>query len=80
METGTFLQKDVQDHIRENFIPLKYQTGKDAEQFTRFNVFALPTFVILDSEGDEVYRMVGYYKPEDFIGQMISARQIANKL
>ena len=80
METGTFLNKDVQDHIREYFIPVKYETGKNAEQFTRFNVFALPSFVILDSAGDEVYRMLGYYKPEDFIGQLTSARQIAGKL
>jgi len=80
METGTFLNKDVQDHVREYFIPVKYETGKDAEQFTRFNVFVLPSYVILNSAGDEVYRMAGYYKPVDFIGQLISARQIADKL
>jgi thioredoxin 1 len=80
METGTFLKDDVQDHIRENFVPVKYETGKDAEQFTRFNIVALPTYVILDAQGDEVYRMIGYYSPEDLIGQLISARQIAGKL
>ena len=80
METGTFLKDDVQDHIRENFIPVKYESGKDAEQFTRFSIVAFPTYVILDAQGDEVYRMIGYYSPEDLIGHLISARQIVNKL
>jgi thiol:disulfide interchange protein DsbD len=80
METGTFLNDAAQDHIRENFIPVKYESGKDAEQFTRFNVVAYPTYIILDAKGDEVYRMIGYYSPEDLIGQLVSAQQIAKKL
>ena len=80
METGTFLNDAVQDHIRENFIPVKYESGKDAEQFTRFSITATPTFIILDARGDEVHRMIGYYSPENLIGHLISARQIANKL
>ena len=80
METGTFLNDAVQDHILENFIPVKYESGKDAEQFTRFSISATPTYIILDARGDEVYRMIGYYSPEDLIGQLVSARQIGEKL
>lgn len=80
METGTFPNQDVQKYLREYFIPLKYESGRDADQFSRFGVFAMPSFFILDANGDQVYRMVGYYSPDDFITQLISALQIVSKL
>jgi thioredoxin-related protein len=80
METVTFPDQKVQKYLKEYFVPLKYESGRDAEQFTRFSVFMMPSFFILDANGDEVYRMVGYYTPEDFITQLISALQIVSKL
>ena len=74
METGTFLQEDVVSHMKEHFIALKYESGRDAEQFMRFNVRATPTFVVLDAEGSEIDRIVGFYNPDDFIGQLESVR------
>ncbi len=41
---------------------------------------ATPSYVILDSNGDEVYRMTGFYNADDFIGQLDSARSAAGKL
>jgi thioredoxin-related protein len=80
METGTFPNEEVQKYMRQYFIPLKYESGRDSDQFARFSVFATPSFFILDVNGDEVYRMVGFYSPEDFITQLISALQIVSKL
>jgi len=80
METGTFPNETVQKYIMEYFIPVKYESGKDAEQFARYSVFSIPSFFILDADGDVVYRMVGYFSPEDFVTQFISALQIAAKL
>ena len=76
METGTFLNNDVQSFIGKHFIPVKYESGTDADQFGRFSVAVLPTFVILDSLGNELHRMVGYYSPEDFIALLVSALRI----
>ena len=53
METGTFLDGGIQDFISKYFVPLKYESGKDGEQFMRFDVRGTPTFVVLDSEGNE---------------------------
>ncbi|MBI5057616.1 MAG: hypothetical protein HZB61_13460 [Nitrospirae bacterium] len=80
METGTFPHTDVQKHIAKHFVPVKYESGKNSEQFSKYAIFATPTFFILDVSGDELYRMVGYFTPEDFIGQLISALQIIGKL
>lgn len=74
METGTFQTATVQDYVSTYFIPLKYASGKDAEQFMRFSVTATPTFVILDADGNEIYRTRGYYEADDFISQLETAR------
>ncbi len=41
---------------------------------TRFGIKWTPTILILDSDGDEHHRFVGYLPPENFIGQIILAR------
>jgi thioredoxin-related protein len=79
METVTFLNENVQKHIKQNFVPLKYESGPDAEQFLRFGITATPTYVILDSKGDEIYRMIGFHNADDYIGELDSARSIAEK-
>lgn len=74
METGTFLKENVQEHIKKYFIPLKYESGRDSEQFLRFDVKATPTFIILDSKGNEIHRIIGFYSADDFIKQLELAR------
>ncbi|RJQ14394.1 MAG: thioredoxin family protein [Nitrospiraceae bacterium] len=80
METVTFPNPDVQKYITEHFVTVKYESGRDSEQFSRFGIFTTPTIFILDANGDELYRIVGHFTPEDFTGQLISARQIIGKL
>jgi thioredoxin-related protein len=77
METGTFPEETVRDEISKYFVPLKYESGRDAEQFLRFGIRATPTFVFLDSKGDEIHRIIGYFSADDFIKQLESARASA---
>lgn len=74
METGTFLRENVKDYVNKYFIPLKYESGRDAEQFLRFAVTATPTFLVLNTEGDEIYRTVGYSGADDFINHLEKSR------
>lgn len=66
METGTFPKKEVQEIINTSFVPLKFESGRDAEQFLRFGIRATPTFIFLDKEGNELHRVVGAYSAPDF--------------
>lgn len=75
METGTFLQEEVKEYINKNFLPLKYESGADAEQFRRFAVRATPSYVILDPGGNEISRIVGFYNAKEFIDQLEIARR-----
>lgn len=67
METGTLPQEAVREHLSKYFVPLKFQSGRDADQFLRFDVRATPTYVILDEKGNELKRFIGYQSAEDFI-------------
>ena len=70
METGTFPQVEVKDIINKHFVPLKYESGKASEQFFRFGVTVIPTYIFLDSKGNEINRIIGFYSTGDFIKQL----------
>jgi thioredoxin-related protein len=36
----------------------------------RFNVRGTPTFLVIDSDGNETHRILGFYSPDEFIGQL----------
>jgi thioredoxin-related protein len=70
METGAFLKDEVIEYINSNYIAMKYESGKDGEQFMRFNVRGTPTFLVLDAEGNEQHRMVGFMGHEELLKQL----------
>lgn len=70
METGTFLTDNVNDFIQSKFVPLKYESGRDSEQFMRFGIRATPTYVFLDSSGNEVHRVVGFLGANNFMQEL----------
>jgi thioredoxin-related protein len=73
METVTFPAEAVKGMIDRYFIPLKYESGSDAEQFLRFGIRATPTVIFLDSEGNEIHRHVGFLGAETFLKEMEKA-------
>ncbi len=73
----TLLTESVQAYIRTYFIPLKYESGADSEQFIRFAVSAKPAIIVLDSEGNEIFRKIGYFEPDSFIEKLEKARKKA---
>lgn len=74
METGTFPDKALADYINDKFIPIKYESGMDAEQFKRFNVMGIPAFVVLDAEGNELSRFIGFQAPEQLMDELDKIR------
>jgi thioredoxin-related protein len=76
METGTFPTEDVSEFIKTNFVPLKYESSRDSEQFMRFGIRGVPAYIFLDAKGNEIHRIVGYYKAEDFLKELHQARSL----
>jgi thioredoxin-related protein len=79
MKKNTLLSEIVQEYMTKHFVPLQYESGMDSEQFMRFDVPATPATVVLDAEGNEIFRSIGYLKPELFIEDLEKARKLAGK-
>ena len=77
METGVFPHIEVQEFINQHFVPVKFVSGVDAEQFYRYGVTAVPAFLVLDQQGNEVFREIGYVEADLFIEKLEEARKKA---
>jgi tetratricopeptide (TPR) repeat protein len=60
--------------VEKNFTPLQVNFNKNRALVKRYGIKWTPTIVILDSDGDEHHRFIGYLPPEDFVGQIILGR------
>jgi len=77
MKKCTLLTECVQEYIKKHFIPIKYESGADSDQFMRFGVTAKPAILVLDSGGNEIFRKIGYFEPDLFIKKLEMARKKA---
>ncbi len=77
MKKCTLLTERVQEYIKTYFIPLKYESGIDSDQFMRFGVTAKPAMIVFDSEGNEIFRKIGYFEQDLFIEKLEKARKKA---
>jgi hypothetical protein len=66
MDAVTYPNDRVKAFMQKNLVAVKLLAG--AQPLTdQFKVTWTPTFIILDQEGHEHYRAVGYESPEEFI-------------
>ena len=70
MKSCTLISECVQDYINKYFISIRYESGADSDQFMRFEVTARPAMVVLDAEGTEIFRKIGYFEPELFVKKL----------
>ena len=70
LKSSTFAAECVQEYVQEHFIAIKYESGADSDQFMRFGVEARPAIVVLDADGNEIFRKIGYFEPEEFVGKL----------
>jgi thioredoxin-related protein len=70
MKSCTLISERVQDYVNRYFIPIRYESGADSDQFMRFSVTGRPAILVLDAEGTEIFRKIGYFEPELFIKKL----------
>ncbi len=66
MGAVTYQNQQVIDYLNQHFVPLQVPHNSQPLA-TDFRVSWTPTLVILDSEGVEHHRAVGFLPPEEFI-------------
>ena len=67
----TYPDSNVCFSVENSFIPLQIDFNKNKALVKRYSIKWTPTVVILDQDGEEHHRFVGYLPPEDFIAQII---------
>lgn len=72
MSSQVFPTKEVGDFMNPKFVFMKLdmENGEGPELNKTFNIRSYPTYVILDGDGKEFFRFVGYKQPDAFIATM----------
>lgn len=75
MAESVFTTKEAGDYFNSRFVNFKMdmEKGEGKEVAKKYNVRAYPTFLILDSDGNEIGRVIGGGKLEDFIKKVEKA-------
>jgi hypothetical protein len=63
----------VAKFISLNFVPVQIQTTNTV-LVQQFSVSWTPTLIVLDADGREHYRAVGFFTPEDMIASFLTAK------
>lgn len=70
MDTVSYPDKKVSEFINNSLIPLRVRS--DAQPIsTDFNLKWTPTLIVLDTEGKEHHRTVGFLPPEELIPSLL---------
>jgi hypothetical protein len=73
MGAVTYPQERVAKFIQLNFIPVQLQSSNQA-MMEKFAVSWTPTLIVLDADGREHYRAVGFFSPEELISTLETAK------
>lgn len=65
---------DVASFVTEHFVPVKIHIAEQPQEFARFGAVWTPTLAVLDADGEEHHRFVGYLPPEDFLARLALGR------
>ena len=66
----TFHDKNVIKIINSNYIPVRLDIDADADLIRQFQVGALPTFIIMNSNKKVIEEFSGYTSPEDMAAKL----------
>ena len=70
MDAVTYPNTKVIEFVQENVVPLRVPVT-DQPLPTDFNVKWTPTLIVLDAEGKEHHRIVGFLPPEELIPSLM---------
>ena len=70
MDEVTFQNPQVIEKLTQNYVLLKVNVDENAELSQKYQAYSLPTIVILDYNGNEINRIIGYQSPEQLLSQI----------
>ncbi len=73
MGAVTYPDERVAKFLSLNFVPVQLQSSNTA-MMQKFAVSWTPTLIVLDADGREHFRAVGFFTPEDMIATFLTAK------
>ena len=72
LDADTYTDERVIEFAKQNLISKKIDAEKDSgpEQKIKYRVRGYPTILLLDTDGNEVDRIVGYRPPDEFLNEL----------
>ena len=70
MDEVTYQDPQVKEKLTENYVLLKVNVDENPELSQKYQAYGLPTMIILDSNGNEIKRIIGYQSPEQLLSQI----------
>ena len=70
MDEVTFQNPQVIEKLTQNYVLLKVNVDENAELSQKYQAYSLPTIVILDYNGNEINRIIGYQSPQQLLSQI----------
>ena len=70
MDEVTYENPQVKEKLTKNYVLLKVDVDKNPDISSKYKAYSLPTMIIMDSNGNEIKRIIGYQTPEQLISQI----------
>ena len=66
LKENVLSDSNVQKELNSNYIVVIVDINKYPDVAAKYNVFGTPTTVVVNSTGDEIYRLEGYVESDEF--------------
>ncbi|HOI40741.1 MAG TPA: thioredoxin family protein [Methanobacterium sp.] len=70
MDDGTFTDPQIVEKLTQNYVLLKVDVDENPSLSSKYQAYSLPTMLIIDSNGNEIKRIIGYQSPERLLTQI----------
>ena len=70
LRQNTLNDAQIMDKLNESYVVVIINVNDNPEIAGKYNVYSTPTMLILDSEGNELKFIEGYYGPKDLINMI----------
>ena len=70
MDEVTYTDPQVEEKLTQNYVLVKINVDDNPDLSSQYQAYNLPTMVILDSDGNEINRIIGYQTPEQLLNQI----------
>ncbi|GAB4305832.1 MAG: hypothetical protein Kow0019_00100 [Methanobacteriaceae archaeon] len=67
LDQETFSNPQVMEKLNSNYVLLKVDIDRNPELASQYQIYSIPTIVIIDSKGQIIMRQEGYIPPDQIL-------------